>query len=135
MSSLEEKYPHIAEQWHPYKNSFATDTVAAHSRKSAWWIQQKITVPEYSGKEFIGEELFGRALSSQKNSMLKFKVSEEFDWERNHPLTPGGLSEWSKDKVWWKCSMCGKGWNCTVSHRIKKLNDRLGCADCRGGAR
>lgn len=72
-------------------------------------------------------------MSSQKpkpgRSLLDsgLPVLEEWDWEKNSPLTPSDVYPKAKDKVWWKCEK-GHPWRESLNNRSKGK----GCPYCSG---
>ena len=55
------------------------------------------------------------------------ELLSEWDYEKNHGLTPQMFKSGSSQKVWWKCSVCGHGWQTDIYHRAK---DHTGCPVC-----
>ena len=56
-------------------------------------------------------------------------IADEWDYERNAPLTPQDVSKGSGRKVWWKCSKCGWRWRKSVGLRTTPKK-RSGCPVC-----
>ena len=54
-------------------------------------------------------------------------LSEEWDYEKNAPLTPEDVTYGSGKKVWWKCRNCGKEWVASLNNRSRGRN----CPFCR----
>ena len=85
-------------------------------------------------KEFANEELFNKYLSyapsplPEKSLELLFpKVSIEWNYERNFPLTPKNFTKGSGYKAWWKCSK-GHEWKTSINHRTSEKP--TGCVKC-----
>ena len=55
------------------------------------------------------------------------KIAEEWDYERNYPLTPNKVAYGSGKKVWWKCKN-GHFWKESVNNRTNGRN----CPICSG---
>ena len=53
---------------------------------------------------------------------------EEWDFERNHPLTPDTISYGSKKHVWWRCAN-GHRWQAAIYTRT---GSGAGCPSCSG---
>ena len=56
------------------------------------------------------------------------EVSKDWDYERNHPLTPKNFTRGSGYKAWWKCSK-GHEWKTSIAHRTHKEKP-TGCYKC-----
>jgi hypothetical protein len=56
-------------------------------------------------------------------------ISKEWDFQKNHPLTPDKISAHSGKKAWWICPVCRKSYSSVVASRTG--TDRCGCPDCR----
>lgn len=50
------------------------------------------------------------------------ELVEEWDFDKNFPITPDDVTFGSDRKVWWKCKICGFNWETTVSHRVHGRN-------------
>ena len=66
-------------------------------------------------------------LESYCRRMDLIAVLEQWDREANFPLTPGGISRGSRQKVWWRCSE-GHIWQAAVYTRA----EGAGCPVCAG---
>ena len=53
-------------------------------------------------------------------------LMEEWDYEKNAPLTPNNVTAGSKKKVWWKCLYCGHEWQSRITNR----NHGTSCPKC-----
>ena len=69
-------------------------------------------------------------LTDIEDSLAKQRpdIAEQWDYEKNKPLTPEMFSYGSNDKVWWKCTVCGKSYKTSINH--KNRNDSRCCPDC-----
>ena len=45
------------------------------------------------------------------------ELVEEWNFEKNYPLSPNNISWGSAKKVWWKCTKCQKEWLCSPANR------------------
>ena len=61
------------------------------------------------------------------------KLEMEWDYKKNTPLKPEDVTTGSNKKVWWKCQICGHGWQAPVCARTG--NRRSGCPECGRKAR
>ena len=58
------------------------------------------------------------------------KVADEWDYEKNHPLTPDQFSYGSEKKVWWRCSKM-HSWNAAIDKRTgSKRDNPQNCLIC-----
>lgn len=56
---------------------------------------------------YIGNEL----------SYTNPELAEEWDYDKNFPLTPDDVTYGSDRKVWWICKKCGNNWEAIISSR------------------
>lgn len=70
-------------------------------------------------------------LIRDKNSLavVNPKVSQEWDYEKNSPLTPYDVAGCSDKKVWWICTEHAHSWRASVGSRNTNGN---GCPYCAG---
>lgn len=90
------------------------------------------------GEEISPEPATSKEPAGQKNPYLKLgvndlmtvapKVAEEWDYERNAPLTPEDVTKGSSKRFWWKCKTCGHHWEASVNSRTSKNGS--GCPKC-----
>lgn len=70
----------------------------------------------------------------EKNS-LSFKRHDlviGWDYERNYPLTPDGITVGSSKRIWWICSICGCNWETILYNRTGNVSGRAtNCPNCR----
>ena len=85
---------------------------------------------------FVNNELFNKYRSYfpspfPENSLLKThpQLSEEWDYDKNNPLTPENFSFGANNKVWWVCSK-GHSYFTRIASRASK--DLTGCPYCDG---
>ncbi|MBQ9788317.1 MAG: hypothetical protein IJW31_01780 [Lentisphaeria bacterium] len=52
---------------------------------------------------------------------------KEWNYEKNHNLSPKMFTPGSSQRVWWKCQQCGHEWQTTIGHRTK---NQTGCVMC-----
>lgn len=74
-------------------------------------------------------EILGRYLHRLKKDSLAKKypaIAAEWHPYKNGKLTPEMFLPGSTEKVWWKCSVCGKEWETTVGKRTSGS----GCPEC-----
>ncbi len=77
--------------------------------------------------------IYGHYIYQQKSRSLAVvcpNVAAEWDYEKNHPVTPELISYGSKKIFWWKCKN-GHSWQAPVCARTNKHGGR-GCGFCSG---
>ena len=69
-------------------------------------------------------------LGEFEESLAKYRpdLVDEWDFEKNKPLTPYNVKPLSNEKVWWKCHICGKEWRAAISERAG--HDKTNCPEC-----
>ena len=55
-------------------------------------------------------------------------IAKEWNYEKNEGLIPSMFHPGSNEKVWWKCSDCGKEWKTSISERTGR--DKTNCPKC-----
>jgi len=117
--------PELAAQWDYDKNNGLTpDRVAANDNKKAWWLCGK----GHSWQAAVSSRNQGRdcpyctnraALEGYNDlASLRPEIAQQWDYSRNHELSPKQVTEYSNRKVWWKCSN-EHSWRTSVAHRSK----------------
>jgi len=59
-------------------------------------------------------------VSTRKQNLL-----DDWDYQKNNPLTPSDVSKAANRKVWWKCCVCGHEWEAMVNHRYRGSGCRI----------
>ena len=133
--SLSHGYPEIAAEWDHTKNgSLSPDEVRAGSNLDVWWICPL----GHSYRKRISRRVFqsscpycnGWSLLPGFNDLgtLYPDIAAEWDYEKNHPLTPRETYRATPRKVWWLCPN-GHSYSATVSNRTGKI--KQGCPYCK----
>jgi len=85
---------------------------------------------------FTNEELFKQYRSYfpspfPENSLLEThpELSDEWDYDKNHPLKPENFSYGSRQIIWWKCP-AGHKYQTIIKNRT--TNNKTGCPLCSG---
>ena len=141
---LKSKFPELAKTLDYEKNNgLKSENIYFRSRKKVWWRCNKchksflapvcsrvrsktLSCPECMHK-YIGD--VNRKISLNKSLSLNDKrpdLVEEWDEEKNKPLTPKDVTCGSGLKVWWKCSKCGNEWQAKIFNRT----NGTGCPNC-----
>ena len=78
-------------------------------------------------KRLIQEYLvnFQNSLGDQRPDLV-----EEWNYEKNKPLTPFNVKPRCNEIVWWKCKKCGFEWQTSVSERNGGKGHRTNCPKC-----
>jgi len=151
-NDFETRFPVIAAQWHPTKNKGLTPKDVVYGTPMSVWWQFPYTDPE-TGKEFCFEwqapvnirtgvgtndrhQSGCPYLSSNPKVWMGFNdlatcypaIAAEFHPTKNRKQTPDGIYKSSTQKLWWKCSNCGKVWYASVKERIEQGTM---CSQCR----
>lgn len=123
-NSLAIKYPDLAAQWHPIKNSTLTpEKISAHSKKRIWW--QCSMGHEWQAS--VGDRATGTGcpICSNRKILIGFNdlasthpdVAAEWHPIKNGDLTPKKVVAGTDKKVWW-LGQCGHEWQATINSRV-----------------
>ena len=125
-NDLATTYPHLAEEWHRFKNSFGSNEVLAVSTKKVWWVCSK-------GHEWEAQV---RARTRMKGTGCPYcagnkvitgitdlatinpSLAKQWDKEKNGNLDPSQVLPSSMVKVWWMCEN-GHSVQATVNYRSR----------------
>ena len=132
-NSLAVKLPEIAQEWNYEKNGLLTpEMISNASGKKVWWKCSQ----RHEWQARIADRNKGRGCpycSGNKvltgyNDLqtLNPVLAGEWNYEKNHDLTPADVMPNSGKKVWWKCSK-GHEWQAIIQGR----NKGSGCPICR----
>ena len=130
-NSLVDVNPILAAQWHPTLNDISVDSVAAGSKKKAWWICEK----NHQWRATIGSRHGGNGCPYCSNTIVlpglndlatqSPGLAKEWSKTKNLPLAPTEVSLGSNKQVWWTCDK-GHDWKASPHNRSKGQ----GCAVC-----
>ena len=126
--------PDIAQDWHPTKNSPLTPSMfSVGSKVKVWWQCEKGHEWEahiYSRTKDKGTNCpycTGRIAFDEYSLQLTHPdIANEWNTERNKPLTPYEVVPGSQRKVWWKCTK-GHEWQAVIGNRT---GQKQGCPYC-----
>lgn len=132
-NDLESLFPDLASEWDYDKNSPLTPKdVVKGSEKYVYWICPN----GHSYETRISNRVHGTncPYCAGKKVLPGFndlascypELAEEWDVEKNSPLTPAEVTIGSKRKIWWKCKE-GHSYYSSIGHRTK---DKRGCPYC-----
>ena len=136
--SFAERFPNLAVEWHPTKNSPRTPSNVKHgSGFQAWWIcsechaEYKIQVAmrKQHGcpKCGIAKRGIARSIPKKGKSLADLHPDVANVWHptKNGNLLPSAVRIFSNKKVWWQCRR-GHEWEASVTNRTKGR----GCPYC-----
>lgn len=143
-NDLQTLNPDLASEWDYDKNGeLLPNQFSLHSNKKVWW---KCSKCGHEWNTQINHRSNGRGcpvcavdkrvegyrsyyLVRGENDLktLKPELIEEWDYSKNQKITPEDFSINSRQKVWWKCSVCGNKWEASIANRATKGS---GCPKC-----
>jgi len=135
-NDLETTHPKVAREWDYEKNGELTpQMVTAGSNKKVWWKCSN----GHSWQAIIANRAlkgFGCPVEAGKMIVKGFndlattnpELANEWDYEKNAPLTPYMVTKASSKKVWWKCKN-GHSYSASLNART---NMKSGCPECAG---
>ncbi len=139
-NSLAIRKPLAAEKWDYRKNGKITpETVPAISKKRFWWkctqcgyewegavenIPNRVECPHcvHGSKKSPMKKNFvsKNARTIEYSLMSKYpEIANDWSVEKNGELTPNSVTPGSKQKVWWRCRVCGYEWQSTIKARTR----------------
>lgn len=133
-NDLQSKNPNVALEWDYEKNFPLLPTdITEHSNKKVWWKcknghewQIEVTNRTYgSGCPYCS----GRYPIIGKTDLqtVNPKLSIEWDYNKNYPITPQDIAPYTNKKYWWLCDY-GHSWQASVNSR----SNGSGCPVCSG---
>ena len=124
INDLKTVAPELAEQWNYKRNTTLPENYKLHSNKKVWWICPR----GHEWQAIISDRASGNGCpicSGKKTiaglndlSTLYPEVLNEWDEQKNFPLTPNDIAPGSHKKVWWKC-IKGHSYKTTVYAKAK----------------
>ena len=136
-NDLQSQFPSIAAQWVSARNAFGPDAYTAHSNRTAYWICEKghsyratiVSRTSHAGQGTGCPYCSGRLACPGVNDLATKRPAllAEWNYEKNAPLLPTEVTEFSMKKVHWKCQL-GHEWIATVAGRSVGHN----CPICAG---
>lgn len=135
--SLYTEHPEIAREWHPTMNGCLQPfDVSPSSNKKVWWKCDK-------GHDFEGI-IYNRVSQNSKCTICANKkvlkgfndlktthpsIANEWDYEKNFPLTPSQIRCGTDKKYWWVCPKCHISYQASPNIRTSQ---NTGCPYCTG---
>lgn len=134
-TDLSTRYPGLARQWHPVKNSPLTpDQVLPGSHRMVWWICDH----GHEWRAAIKTRVEGHGcpvcnnrtiVPGENDFAVRFpELVAQWHPTKNGVLDPYGISPGSKRKVWWRCPK-GHEWQASITSRALEGRN---CPVCAG---
>lgn len=127
-NSLITNFPELVEEWDHEKNSIDISLISINSNKKIWWKCKKghsfqavvsARTKSNSGCPYCHNQKVLTGINDLKT--LNPTLAEEWDYEKNYPLTPSDVFSHSSKFVWWKCKVCGNSWKSKINNRSESV--------------
>jgi hypothetical protein len=127
-------HPELAKFLDEQKSEVSATGVIAGTGKKLWWLCEKGHSSEASGDQRKSSPS-ACPVCTNKEVLVGFndmattnpKLVEEFDLEKNHPLTPRDLIAGTREVLWWICPSKGHSYQVDGMHRVTQ---GAGCPVC-----
>ena len=136
IGSLADKFPDIAESWHPTKNGKLTphDVLPGNTSK-IWWLCKKCGY-EWQAQPHDRQKGRGCPHCAGKVPMVGVDdlgtthpdLMKDWDYDKSININPQKLKAGSNKAVWWKCHKCGHNWQAVVEFRAQGF---CRCPNCK----
>ena len=138
-NDLATKYPLIASEWHSTKNAeLLPNDVMPGSKQKVWWIcsnnhEYYTSISSRTNSKSGCPYCSGYKAIKGKTDLqtMYHDIAKEWDYDKNHNLTPDMFKPFSHQKVWWKCPK-GHSYERAISDRITGMEKGNGCPYCSG---
>lgn len=134
-NDLASVYPELAKQWDAAKNAPLTPAdVTPHTRRKVWWKcaqGHEWQASVHSRAQGTGCPICTNHIPVVGENTLadRFpRIAQEWDYEKNAPLTPEQVLPGTSRRVWWICPN-GHSYRTNISSRTSGGN---GCPICAG---
>ncbi len=125
-------YPELAKEWHPTKNGHLKPTdISVSNSKKVWWLGKC----GHEWQAVVGNRTKGVGCPICAGQLVQPGINDlattnpelvdEWDFSKNHGLTPAMVMHGTEKKVWWICKK-GHSWKAYISPRTKGV----GCPIC-----
>lgn len=145
VNDLASQYPLLAEEWHPIRNPFTPDTVAAGSGKKVWWLcanQHEWFTTILSRSTGTGCPACYDATRAGRVSQPLADIAPELARQYVSAVNPTTIHQQSlsaktvlpnsKVTVEWREESCGHSWEQTVEKRYASYRRGTLCGVCDG---
>jgi predicted metal-binding protein len=129
--SLADLKPELLALWHPTLNpNINPKDLTPSSHTKVWWLCPECgneweAAPGSTGCRPCSMKRAGRnkarPLPGRSLAELYPALAEQWDLERNAPLTAADVAAGSDTKYWWECSDCQHRWQAKPSNRSKQI--------------
>jgi len=130
-TSLAERFPALAAEWHPTKNGkLRADRVLAGGKRKVWW--RCGADPAHIWQAAIGHRSGSGTGCPECKTLLAKRPDLAREWHptRNGSVTPAGVSAGSEQRVWWRCTLNpAHEWRTAVQSRTRP-GAGTGCPHC-----
>uniref|UniRef100_A0A6M3ILR1 Treble clef zinc finger domain-containing protein n=1 Tax=viral metagenome TaxID=1070528 RepID=A0A6M3ILR1_9ZZZZ len=133
-NSLQDRYPNIAEIWHPVKNNITPNQIFPHINKRVWWLDRCgheyiMSISNKTDNNYCCPYCSGKRVLEGFNDLQTThpELVEEWDWEKNK-IKPTEISKGTNKRVWWKCKECQHEWKTSICNRAG--SKQSGCLKC-----
>ena len=132
------EYDHLMKEWNWEKNNqlgFMPNKITYGSTKPIWWICDKDHEWQAQPNSRTNTKCnHGCPYCSNKKVLQGYndlqsihpELCEEWNYQRNNSLMPTDVVYGARQRVWWKCKVCGHEWQATVDNRVRGT----GCPVC-----
>ncbi len=137
VNDLATRFPQLASEWHPIKNSNVTpNSISPGSHTKVWWLcangHEWPASPNHRTSKTRNCPYCcsnPRVLPGVNDLASKYpNLAKEWHPIKNGSLTPDSVTANSSKRVWWRCSK-GHEWPCAVNHRANGSQ----CPICSSG--
>ncbi|MEU8079252.1 zinc-ribbon domain-containing protein [Catellatospora citrea] len=140
-NSLADRFPQVADQWHPTRNGDMTpaQVIGTSSTVRVWWVCDQGPDHEWATRvhqrTVVGTGCpccAGLQLSVTNSLAARFPtLAEQWHPTRNGDLTPDRIVAGSGSSVWWQCPVApDHEWPATLDKRTGQ--EATGCPACDG---
>lgn len=131
--------PDLSAEWDHEKNSKIPENYTPNSGKKVWWRCKEghswdATIDSRNrGNDSCGCPYCSGHRASLENNLLKIypTASQQWDYQKNHPLRPEEVLPLSSKRVWWRCSK-GHSYEAIISSKVQSKATSSGCPYCSG---
>lgn len=126
-NDLQTLYPKIAQEWHPTKNGTLTprDVTRGHKKKIWWKCSECGNEWQATPNSRTSQNCGCPKCAIRKSKAKRFRplsetdatLAEEWDYDKNYPLTPDDVYTTERKYAWWRCKTCGHSWWAELSAR------------------
>lgn len=124
----------LLDEWDSEMNTeLSPESTTIHSNKKVWWRCKNghkwVAMVNDRSRGNGCPYCSGRKVLKGFNDLATVnpKLAQEWNYEKNYPLTPMEVSKGFGKKVWWICGKCKNEWESVIGSR----NKGCGCPKCK----